>query len=141
MDGTHHALLGTSFEHQDDGLESSRDEPDWEGAITEVRGGASFLPSRKKRGGRKKGSRNKKTVERAKAISAIQASGKDPISFFADLLRNEEAPLDLRFQAARELAPFVHPKLASIESRTGGRTHEERLAELQGMLDESEDGA
>jgi NAD(P)-dependent dehydrogenase (short-subunit alcohol dehydrogenase family) len=57
-----------------------------------------------------------------------KASGKDPISFFADLLRNEEAPLDLRFQAAKELAPFVHPKLASVEARIGGQTHEDRLA-------------
>ena len=91
------------------------------------------LPLRRKRGGRKKGSRNKRTLERAKAIEAIKASGNDPISFFADLLRNESAPLDLRFQAAKELAPFVHPKLSSIEARSGGKTHEERLAELRRM--------
>jgi thiamine biosynthesis lipoprotein ApbE len=52
----------------------------------------------------------------------------------ADLLRNESAPLDLRFQAAKELAPFVHSKLASVESRTGGRTHEDRLEAARKLL-------
>jgi hypothetical protein len=89
---------------------------------------------RKKTGGRKKGSKNKKTLERAKVIAAIKASGTDPVSFFADLLRNESAPLDLRFQAAKELAPFMHPKLASVESRTGGRTHEDRLEAARKLL-------
>ena len=84
---------------------------------------------RKKTGGRKKGSKNKRTLERARVIAAIKASGADPVSFFADLLRNESAPLDLRFQAAKELAPYVHPRLSSIESRSGGRTHEDRLEE------------
>jgi hypothetical protein len=89
---------------------------------------------RKKTGGRKKGSKNKKTLERAKVIAAIKASGTDPVSFFADLLRNESAPLDLRFQAAKELAPFMHPKLACVESRTGGRTHEDRLEAARKLL-------
>ena len=30
-------------------------------------------------------------------------------------------------------SPFVHPKLASVESRTGGKTHEQRLEELTKM--------
>jgi hypothetical protein len=93
---------------------------------------------RPKTGGRKAGTPNKRTAERQRAIEAIKASGKDPISFFADLLRNEEAPLDLRFQAAKELAPFVHPKLASVEARMGGQTHEDRLAEARKLLEEAE---
>jgi hypothetical protein len=96
---------------------------------------------RPKTGGRKKGTPNKRTVERAQALAAIKASGRDPISFFADLLRNESAPLELRFQAAKELAPYVHPKLASIEARSGGRTHEDRLEALRAMLSEAEGGA
>jgi hypothetical protein len=59
---------------------------------------------------------------------------------FSDLLRNEEVPLDLRFQAAKELAPFVHPKLASVESRTGGKTHEERLEALMKMAEDEDEG-
>jgi hypothetical protein len=96
------------------------------------------LPKRRKTGGRKRGTPNKRTAERQAAIEVIKASGTSPMAFFADLLGNEQAPLELRFQAAKELAPFVHPKLASIEARTGGPSHEQRLEELQKMLDEDE---
>jgi hypothetical protein len=96
----------------------------------------SAIPRRTKTGGRKKGTPNKRTVERAKAIDAIKASGRDPITFFSDLLRNEEAPLNLRFQAAKELAPYVHPKLASVESRPCSMSHEERLERLLKMAED-----
>jgi hypothetical protein len=96
------------------------------------------LLKRKKTGGRQKGTPNKRTADRQVAIAAIRASGKSPMAFFADLLGNEQAPLELRFQAAKELAPYVHPKLASIESRTGGMTHEDRLAELAKLASEDD---
>jgi hypothetical protein len=89
---------------------------------------------RPKTGGRKKGTPNKRTVERRQLLANIKASGNDPISFFSDLLQNDAAPLDLRFQAAKELAPYVHPKLTSIEARAGGMGHEERLEMLRAML-------
>jgi len=96
------------------------------------------LPKRRKTGGRQKGTPNKRTAERQVAIAAIKASGKSPMAFFADLLGNEQAPLELRFQAAKELAPYVHPRLASVESRSGGKTHEDRLEELRKLLDEDD---
>jgi hypothetical protein len=82
---------------------------------------------RKKRGGRKPGSKNKRTIEREKAVATITASGADPVTFFSGLLKNKDAPLDLRFQAAKELAPYGQPKLTSIEARSGGMGHEEWL--------------
>jgi len=45
------------------------------------------------------------------------------VTFFSDLLKNEDAPLD----AAKELAPYGHPKLTSIEAKSGGMGHEEWL--------------
>lgn len=96
------------------------------------------LLKRKKTGGRQRGTPNKRTLERQTAIAAIKASGRDPVSFFADLLKNEDVPLDLRFAAAKELAPYVHPKLASIEARTGGLSHEDRLEELRQLMDEDD---
>ena len=101
-------------------------------------GRSMCLPKRKKTGGRQRGTPNKKTMERQTAIAAIKASGKSPMAFFADLLANEEAPLDLRFQAAKELAPFVHPKLASTESRSGGMSHEDRLEQLRELLSDDD---
>jgi hypothetical protein len=96
------------------------------------------LPKRRKTGGRQKGTPNKRTIERQAAIATIKASGKSPMAFFADLLANEEAPLDLRFQAAKELAPYVHPRLASTESRSGGMSHEERLEQLRELLSDDD---
>jgi hypothetical protein len=92
---------------------------------------------RPKTGGRAKGTPNKKTAERAKLLARLKVDGKDPVSFFASIMKNEAAPLDLRFAAAKELAPYAHPKLASIEARTGGKTHEDRLEQLQAMLDDA----
>ena len=40
--------------------------------------------------------------------------------------------------AAPRRQAFMHPKLASIEARTGGKTHEDRLEELQRMANEDE---
>jgi len=71
-------------------------------------------PLGKKRGGRRRGSKNKRTVEREKALATIKASGADPLAFFGHLLKNEDAPLELRFQAAKELAPYVRPRLQSM---------------------------
>jgi hypothetical protein len=102
--------------------------------IDAEQGEPSAIPRRQKTGGRQKGTPNRKTAERAKLLNALKVDGKDPVSFFGSILRNEDAPLDLRFSAARELAPYAHPKLSSIEARTGGMTHEDRLAELQEML-------
>jgi hypothetical protein len=93
-------------------------------------------PRRKKTpgSGRRKGSLNKKTLERRALMAAVRASGESPLTFFTQLLRNEENPFDLRFAAARELMPFMHPKLSSIESRTGGRTHEDRMEAARKLL-------
>jgi hypothetical protein len=97
------------------------------------------LGKRQKTGGRQKGTPNRRTVEPQAALAAIKASGTSPMAFFADLLANEQAPLELRFQAAKELAPYVHPRLASVESRTGGMTHEDRLEMLRKMAEDSDD--
>ncbi len=84
-----------------------------------------------KTGGRKKGTPNKRTVRRAELLA--QLYGRDPITFFASILQDKRAAPEDRILAARELLPYMHPKLASIEARAGGMTHEDRLARLQEM--------
>lgn len=86
--------------------------------------------------GRKKGSVNRETIRRLQELQEIKASGKTPMQFFADILSNEDAPLDLRFRAAEQMAPYMHPKLSSIEARNGGKSHEDRLAEMRKLLDD-----
>jgi hypothetical protein len=66
--------------------------------------------------GRPKGARSKKTLQREAALAAIKASGTDPLQFWADILANEEAPLPLRLAAAKELAPYRHPRLSSLQA-------------------------
>jgi 8-oxo-dGTP pyrophosphatase MutT (NUDIX family) len=73
-----------------------------------------------------------------KLRSQYQSIRQKPDGLLPDLLANEEAPLDLRFQAAKELAPFVHPKLASTESRPGGMSHEDRLEQLRELLSDDD---
>jgi hypothetical protein len=107
---------------------------DGSGIDAEQWGEPSAIPRRQKTGGRQKGTPNKKNADRARLLAELKVDGKDPVSFFASILKNEDAPLDLRFAAAKELAPYAHPKLSSIEARTGGKSHEDRLEELQSML-------
>jgi hypothetical protein len=44
------------------------------------------------------------------------------------VLHNSDAPYEEAKAAARELLPYSHP---SVESRTGGATHEEGLGALR----------
>lgn len=87
-----------------------------------------------KTGGRKKGTPNKATVEREALVSAA-ASGANPIKFFADLLSNMDAPLQLRFAAAKELAPYMHAKLASIEANINANVKHENLLDHVASLE------
>ena len=93
-----------------------------------------------KTGGRQKGAKNKKTLIVEAQMSALKPDGTDPITFFTQVLRDMNAPFEIRERAAKELAPYFHPKLASIEARTGGQSHEDRLQALLEMADEDEQG-
>jgi hypothetical protein len=65
-----------------------------------------------KTGGRQKGSRNKRTEAQ---VAAIENSGLTPLDYMLTVLRDPEAKCDLRMEAARSAAPYVHPKLSNVE--------------------------
>lgn len=65
-----------------------------------------------RRGGRTKGTPNKKTAER---IEAIEASGLVPLDFMLPVLRDEAESMENRMWAAEKAVPYVHAKLASVE--------------------------
>ena len=65
-----------------------------------------------KTGGRKRGVPNKRTGE---LQARIRASGMDPLTFMLAVMRNAKAPLELRFEAARQAAPYCHARLTAIE--------------------------
>jgi hypothetical protein len=85
-----------------------------------------FQKGRVKAGGRKPGVKNKVTFAREKALSDLVVDSKDSVSFFLSVMRNDIAPFDKREAAADRLLPYFNPKLASIEARAGGATHEDR---------------
>lgn len=76
--------------------------------------------------GRKKGSPNKANQLRQ---AAVEASGITPLDFLLNVMRaeypeHEGEPLDfktvlaretLKFEAAKAAAPYVHPRLATVE--------------------------
>lgn len=66
----------------------------------------------KKTGGRTKGVPNKASAAKAKAVAD---SGLTPLDYLLDVMRNG-SDLAVRLDAAKAAAPYVHPKLSSIES-------------------------
>lgn len=64
--------------------------------------------------GRPKGAASVKTREIADRASA---AGITPLEFMLGALRDENQPFAVRFDAAKSAAPFVHPKLSSVEAK------------------------
>jgi len=54
-------------------------------------------------------------------------------------LQNPDAPYEEKKAAARELFPYSHPKLSSVEARAGGKSHEDRLEELRKLMEDEDD--
>lgn len=68
-----------------------------------------------KTGGRRKGVRNRASVERERQIAE---SGVTPLEFLLQVMRDGRNDLGARIDAAGKCAPYVHPKLQSITQVT-----------------------
>jgi hypothetical protein len=55
-----------------------------------------------------------KDSRQQRVLSALPASDHDPIGFLCDVLSNESATDEERREAAGELLPYYHPKLAKM---------------------------
>lgn len=64
--------------------------------------------------GRPAGSPNKATAAKAREIAA---SGLTPLDYMLGILRDEKADPAQRFEAAKNAAPYVHPRLSSVEAK------------------------
>lgn len=62
--------------------------------------------------GRKKGGRNRLTEE---ARQIAKKTGITPLEFLLEAMQDDSLPLDKRIDAAKAAAPYVHPKLSSVE--------------------------
>lgn len=65
--------------------------------------------------GRKPGAANKAT---AKQREEVKASGLTPLDYLLSIMRDEIAPRQERVDAAHKAAPYVHPKLASVDHKS-----------------------
>jgi methanogenic corrinoid protein MtbC1 len=70
---------------------------------------------RRQGAGRKPGSLSKKTREIAEKASE---EGITPLEYMLGVMRDATADTALRFEAAKAAAPYIHPRLASIEQKT-----------------------
>ena len=68
-----------------------------------------------RRGGRRKGTPNKDNAARA---AEIAASGETPLEYMIRTMRDPAAKYERRDWAAGAAAPYVHPRLSQIESKS-----------------------
>jgi hypothetical protein len=67
----------------------------------------------RKTGGRQKGVRNRATAE---ARAAAEATGVLPLDYMLSVMRNTNADPKRRDAMAMAAAPYLHPKLSSVEA-------------------------
>jgi len=73
--------------------------------------------------GRPAGSRNKTSAYQRK----VAEGGITPLEYFLELLRDPKADEAKRFEAAKQAAPYVHPRLSNVEQNV---THTKAVREL-----------
>lgn len=88
--------------------------------------------------GRKRGTPNKASVERQKEVAA---TGITPLDYMLKVMRNPKADASRRDEMAKAAAPYVHPKLATMQhtGRGGGPIQTMDVTKLKGMTDEELD--
>lgn len=90
-----------------------------------------------RRGGRVKGTKNKRT---AAVEAAVSASGLTPLEYMLKVMRDDQQSLATRMDAAKGAAPYVHAKLASVEHNGNilmQHTYAERLAKARERADKA----
>jgi hypothetical protein len=73
------------------------------------------------RGGARTGAGRKKGVAtrmNEAARAKVAAEGITPLEYLLGLLRDDKQPQEIRTDAAKAAAPYVHAKLANVESNT-----------------------
>lgn len=70
-----------------------------------------------RRGGRQKGTRNKRTQEIAEQA---RNGGITPLEYMIEVMRDDAAEKGRRDDMAKAAAPYMHPRLASTELKGSG---------------------
>jgi hypothetical protein len=85
----------------------------------------------RKTGGRQKGSLNKQTTKVRKTVEKAVNAGLTPLEYMLRTMRNPKAGSARRDWAAQTAAPYLHPRLATLQSNVNltGRLTLEALVE------------
>lgn len=67
--------------------------------------------------GRPAGTPNKATLARQ---AEVAASGLTPLDFMLSILRDDTKDEGARFEAAKAAAPYVHPRLSTVDASVEG---------------------
>ena len=82
--------------------------------------------------GRRKGQVSEKTALRTQIATQALESGLTPLDYMLSILRDEEQDAKDRFAAAKECAPYLHPRLSSVDHKGNlNIAHETALSELE----------
>lgn len=81
--------------------------------------------------GGKKGNKIKRTQE---LVAQAAAEGITPLQYMLKILRDENEDPSRRDSMAHAAAPYLHPKLSSVESKVLVQSAEERLTKLKELL-------
>ena len=65
--------------------------------------------------GRPKGSKNKSTLKKQAALARAAARNLMPVEYLLSIMRDRTLPRNVRMDAAKWAAPFLSPRLSSIE--------------------------
>jgi hypothetical protein len=69
----------------------------------------------------------------AVAEKALQ-SGLTPLDYMLGILRDETKDAKDRFAAAKEAAPYLHPRLSSVEASVKVNEHEQSVRNLHAIV-------
>lgn len=80
-----------------------------------------MIGGRRPGAGRKPGSANRKTREIADRAAS---EGLLPLEYLLSVMRNSKATMAMRLDAAKAAAPYIHPRLSTVEMQQDVRIHE-----------------
>jgi hypothetical protein len=68
-----------------------------------------------KTGGRKKGTKNKKTIGLEAALARAVEAGVEPLEFLLAIMRDPAADYRVRLEAAKIACPYRHARLSQVD--------------------------
>jgi hypothetical protein len=65
--------------------------------------------------GRPRGSRNQSTIKKQAALARAAVKNLMPVEYLLSIMRDKTLPRSVRMDAAKWVAPYISPRLSSIE--------------------------